>query len=45
MRSELTSVTDINVDGRGQTVTVPSDYGHWPVTLVTCATFTVMRMG
>lgn len=41
----LTSVTDINVGGRGQTVTAQSDYRHWPVTLLTCATFTVMRMG
>lgn len=39
------SGADINGGGQGQTVTVPYDYRHWPVSLLTCTTFTVMRMG
>lgn len=41
----LTSVADINADGRGQTVPVTYDYRHRPVTLLTSAPVTVTRMG
>lgn len=39
------SSADIDGGGPGQTVTAPYDYRHWPVSLLTCAAFTVMRMG
>ncbi|GAA3814361.1 hypothetical protein GCM10022206_61020 [Streptomyces chiangmaiensis] len=45
MRTPATSVTDINVRERGQTVTVAYDYRHRPVTLLTSASVAVMRMG
>jgi hypothetical protein len=44
-RRSLTSCPDIDVGGPGQTVTVPYDYRHRPVTCLTCASVSVMRMG
>lgn len=36
---------DTDLAGRGQTVTAEYDYRHGPVTLLTSASVTVMRMG